>query len=137
MRRRGLHSSSLFWGAIRGISGVIGEHAPDAEVVGGRIDAGLETVLGIVDALLPPLVSERAPHVVDVPRRPAGGGGGEEGVEEHDGAAVDKETELAAEDLARALLEVLEEVEEHLAGELDVVVGVHGGMGVRGASCSL
>ena len=93
--------------------------------MGGCVDAGLETVLGIEDALFAPLVPERAPHVVDVPGRSAGGGGREERVEDHDGAAVDEEADLAAEHLGRALLEVLEEVEEHRAGELDVVAGVH------------
>lgn len=91
----------------------------------GFVDAGLETVLGIVDALFSPLVPERAFNVVDVPRRSAGGGGGEQWVEEHNGAAMDEETDLATEHLECALLEVVEEVEELRAGELDVVVGLH------------
>lgn len=102
------------------------KHAPETKVVRGCVDARLETILGIVDALFPPLVTERTPDVVDVAGRSACGRGGEEGMEDHDGAAVDKETDLAAEYMKGALLEVFEEVEEHRPGELDVVVGVHG-----------
>lgn len=93
--------------------------------MGGCVDAGLETVLGIVDALFSPLVSECAPNVVNVPRGSAGGGGREEGMKDHDGATMDEEADLAAKHLESALLEVVKEVEEHRAGELNVVVGVH------------
>ena len=45
-------------------------------------------------------------------------------MEEHNGATMDKKTDLGAEYLEYALLEVVEQVEEHLASELDVVVGL-------------
>lgn len=89
------------------------------------MDAVLETVIGIVDALFSPLVPKCASDVVDVPSHPACGGGGKQRVEDHDGASMDEETDLAAERLECALLEVLEEVEEHRAGELDIIVGLH------------
>lgn len=73
----------------------------------GCVDAGLEAILGIVDALFAPLVSERAPDVVDVPCRSTGGGGGEHRMEDHDCAAMDEETDLAAKYLVRVLLEVV------------------------------
>ena len=35
------------------------------------VDAGLESLLGVMDAALPPFVAKRTLDVVDVPRRPA------------------------------------------------------------------
>ena len=103
----------------------IDEDAPDAKFLSGCVDARLEALFGIVDALFAPLVAERAPDVVDVPRRSAGGGRGEDRVEEHHRPAVDEETNLTAKRLVRAVLEVVEEVDEHLLCELDVIVCVH------------
>lgn len=108
----------------RGMSlkGELLSNAPDVESEGGCVDARLEALLGIVDALFSPLVSKRASNVVDVPRGSAGGGAGEHGMEEHDGAAMDEEADLGAKGLVSALLEVFKEIIEHGAGELDIVV---------------
>ena len=116
---------SVLGGVQDTAGGWVAEDTPYAEFVGSCVDARLEAVLGIVDALLAPLVSERSSDVVNVPRGPAGGGCGEQRVEDHDGAAVDEEADLAAKDLVRALLEVVKEVDEHGAVELDIVVGLH------------
>ena len=35
------------------------------------VDAGLESLLGVMDAALPPFVAKRTLDVVNVPRRPA------------------------------------------------------------------
>lgn len=91
----------------------------------GCVDAVLETVFGIINTLFSPLVSERASDIVNIPRRSAGRVGGEVGMKEHNDAAVDEKTDRATERLERALLEVVEEVDEQRAGERDVVVGLH------------
>lgn len=91
----------------------------------GCVDTVLETVLGVIDAPFSPLVSERASNVVNVPGCSACGGGGKQGVKDHDCAAMDEETDLAAKQLECALLEVIEEIEEHRACELDIIVRLH------------
>ena len=46
-------------------------------------------------------------------------------MEDHDCAAVDEKTGLAGKHFECARLEVIEEIEEHRAVELDFVMGLH------------
>ena len=103
-------------------------HPVCAEVVGagGGGDAGREAGLCVADAVALVLCEECAMEVVDVARCAAVV---EEGVEDHDGAAVDDEADLVGEGGEEAGGEVVEDGEEGGLVHEDVVVRSEGGHG--------
>lgn len=84
----------------------------ETEMARRGVDAGLESLLGVMYAALPPFVAKRTPDVVDVPRRPACAGRREVRMQDHNGAAVDEQAYLGAEFGEGPALKVVEEVAE-------------------------
>ena len=111
---------ALFCPGKRHICVIVHPIRAETELEGGLGDAGPETLLGVVKPERAVLGHEGAVDVVDILGALAVG---ERGVEDHDGASVHDEADLAPEGAVQPLGEIGEHLREHLSRQRN---GVHG-----------